>query len=296
MKTTTFTRRKLITKGFKFFAGLLGLISIPSVYTVWGERFWFKVNEVTLTFPDLPKPIDGLRIVHFSDLHVDHFFSSSHIEALVELIQQQKADLICFTGDLMDEDGSNLLPSVAALADLEAPLGKFAVVGNHDYRTDISEVMKALEHTHFQVLMNQHHLFEVHGQKFALAGVDDALRGRPDLAQALDGLDSNVFTILLSHVPDYALITKEYPVHLQLSGHSHGGQIRLPFIGPVLTPRGAKYFVDGHVHVPESHLQLYVNRGVGTTILPVRFLCRPEVTVLNLRRGETASGSFLGRI
>ncbi|WP_367750027.1 metallophosphoesterase [Ammoniphilus sp. 3BR4] len=285
MKRMKITRRKLLTKGMKIVMGLLGMLSIPSTYTVWGERFWFKVNELTLFFPDLPDAFEGTRIVQFSDLHIDHFFDSAPLKDLMALIQQQDPDLICFTGDLMDEDGSTLAASVPPLTGLHAPLGKWAVLGNHDYRSDVLDVKEALDRSGFQLLLNQSHVFEKKGQKLALTGVDDALIGRPNLAAALEAIDPGTFTILLSHIPDYSLVTREFPIHLQLSGHSHGGQVRLPWIGPILTPNGAKHFVDGHYHVPKSSLQLYVNRGVGTTVLPIRFLCRPEVTVIVLKRG-----------
>lgn len=277
------TRRKLLKKGIKLFVSFLGMFSVPAVYSVWGERFWFEVKKISLSFPDLPPMFDGLKIIQFSDLHVDHFFDAEHLQTLVDLIQLQNADLICFTGDLIDQEGSGLAASISTLSQLQAPLGKWAVVGNHDYWTDVLEVKQVLAQSGFQLLQNQSHVFVRDGQRLALAGVDDALNGSPDIKGALEGIDPHTFTILLSHVPDYALVTKEYPVRLQLSGHSHGGQVRLPWLGHVLTPPGAKHFVEGLIHVPDSLLQLYVNRGVGTTGIPIRFLCRPEITVFTLK-------------
>lgn len=285
MKRQLLTRRKLLTRGVKLVLGFLGIFSIPTSYILWGERFRFIVNELTLSFPDLPDAFEGTKIVQFSDLHIDHFFDATPLKELVHLIQQQEPDLICFTGDLMDEDGSELITSVSTLADLDAPLGKWAVLGNHDYRGDVRDVKEALDYSGFHLLLNESYVLEKNGQQLALTGVDDALTGHPNLATALEKVNPGTFTILLSHIPDYSLIAKHFSIDLQLSGHSHGGQIRLPWVGPILTPHGAKQFVDGHYLVPDSALQLYVSRGVGTTVLPIRFLCRPEVTVMVLKRG-----------
>lgn len=115
-----------------------------------------------------------------------------------------------------------------------------------------------------------------------IAGIDDALLGKPDLPRAISGIAEDTCTILLAHEPDIADEAARYPIDLQLSGHSHGGQIRLPFIGEVLTPRLGSKYPDGLQRVKNSNLQVYTNRGLGTTILPIRFLCRPELTVLTL--------------
>lgn len=115
-----------------------------------------------------------------------------------------------------------------------------------------------------------------------LAGVDDQMEGKPDIHSALKRTSSNRCTLLLSHCPDYADEIKELPIDLQLSGHSHGGQIRFPLLGELSTPPYAQKYVQGLYQISDSALQVYTNRGIGTTILPIRFLCRPELTVIEL--------------
>ncbi|UJF35916.1 metallophosphoesterase [Paenibacillus hexagrammi] len=125
--------------------------------------------------------------------------------------------------------------------------------------------------------------FKKTGETIQIAGVADLLTGKPNLDLALEGSDSNGFTLLLAHCPDFAEQARKKPVHLQLSGHSHGGQVRLPIVGALSKPLGAKKYVMGLYEVPNSNLHVYTTRGIGTTFLPIRFLCRPEITVITLQ-------------
>ena len=273
------TRRSFLNKSMKGILGVAALFSLPLGYSNQGERFWYKVNQVPISFNRLPSAFQGLRLVQFSDVHIGHYFAEQHLLKIVEMIQSLRPDMICFTGDLVEQDGSVLQACIPVLSKLKAPLGKWAVPGNHDYRGNIHQVVEGLEKADFEVLINRNKKIIKEHQSITMIGVDDSLNGNPNMIKAISGTHENEFKILLSHIPDYADIAKHYPIDIQLSGHSHGGQIRIPFYGSVITPIGAKKYIDGLYHIQDSNLVLYVNRGIGTTVMPLRFACRPEITL-----------------
>lgn len=261
------------------------LIVVGSLlYVTIIERFWVEVRPVEIKLAKLPESLAGLRIVLFSDVHLGFYYEPQHLHQLVDQINELKPDVICFTGDLLDS--REALPMIQeasrALTRLQAPNGKYAVLGNHDYRTDADQIAEHLMQGGFKLLNNQSDSIVKNGARLNIAGVDDVLHGIPDLAQALKSVPEQEPTILLVHEPDYAKESSQYPIDLQLSGHSHGGQVRIPFGGPVLTSRLGKTYNAGEYH--RGNLTIYTTRGIGTTILPVRFFSRPEITVITLQR------------
>ncbi|WP_078381091.1 metallophosphoesterase [Sutcliffiella halmapala] len=238
----------------------------------------------------IPKGFSGMKIVQFSDTHVGHHFEIADLEKIVIKINEEQPDVVVFTGDLMDDPlnydyADQLIP---VLHKIRAPFGKFAIFGNHDhggYGTETyEEIMVASQ---FTVLKNEHtHIELIDKSRIYIAGVDDLMLGRPDFTETLQGIPEKAYTILLAHEPDAAKeISEQFQVSLQLSGHSHGGQVQLPFIGPIVTPPlGSKYY-EGFYEL--NHLTLYVNRGLGTTRQPFRFLAPPEITIFTLENSET---------
>jgi predicted MPP superfamily phosphohydrolase len=275
-----FTRRHFLKKGSVILAGLFGLMTSTSLYSIIGERFWIQTKEIRLSMPTLPKAFSGLRIVQFSDVHLGHYYNLENLSSLVSKINSLQPEMICLTGDFVHDYTDDLERSVEVLSKLEAPYGKYAILGNHDYWLDVRLVTDVLERSGFQVLVNEHKVVELKGEQVYIAGIDDALSGRPNIELALSKIPSTSFTILLAHEPDYAEISKKFPVDLQLSGHSHGGQIRLPFYGAIYTPDYARIYFDGLEQVDK--MLLYTNRGIGTTGIPVRFFCRPEISVFTI--------------
>jgi predicted MPP superfamily phosphohydrolase len=273
------SRRQFMKKGLFFLTGLAAGIA---AYSIFAERHWLDIRRINVSLKRLPKAFAGMRIVHFSDPHLGHYYEAKHLQRIAVLINQNRPDMICFTGDLVDRECSSLPDAAAVLAEMQAPLGKYAVLGNHDYRSGANQVAESLEQAGFQLLHNRHVRLQRGGEQLFIAGIDDALLGAPDLPQALYGIAKDQCTILLAHEPDVADEAARYPIDLQLSGHSHGGQVRFPFIGDLLTPRLGRKYPDGLQRVKNAGLQVYTNRGMGTTILPIRFLCRPELTVLTL--------------
>jgi predicted MPP superfamily phosphohydrolase len=252
------------------------------------EVSWLETTRLTLRSPRLPTSFDGMRIVHISDLHFGHHFDLSQLDVIIGRVEALKPDLLCFTGDLIDDQLSiTEAKSIARrLQQCNPPLGKFAVLGNHDYFGDVALVKQALSDGGFHVLINQVYPLVKGTDTLYLSGLDDHMEGQPDLEAVLAQLpnDPHAFHLLLAHEPDSAATHRTAPIDLQLSGHSHGGQIRLPFLGAPITPPGGRRYPAGLYRLNER-FALYTNRGIGTTILPLRFLCRPEITVLELKRG-----------
>jgi predicted MPP superfamily phosphohydrolase len=249
---------------------------------------------VDLLLKRLPAAWHGTRIVQLSDFHYDPYFSVHPVRKGVEIVRALHPDLIVFTGDFITDHGNapfvgrkqqlqNLDACAALLGSLQCRLGSVAVLGNHDVGFDADAVMSALQAHGVPVLRNASHPLEQNGSRLWLVGVDDVLAGSPDLEKALTGVPKDEPVILLAHEPDFALQSVRYGVDLQLSGHSHGGQIRIPLLGPIYLPELAHKFPKGFYRVGD--MQLYTNVGLGTINVPLRFDCRPEVTVFTLRSG-----------
>lgn len=284
-KLVTISRRAFLRRSMKWIGGLLGLGVVACTYGYAWERTALQIERVSPSLPRLPKSFAGCKLVQFSDVHLGHFFKPEQLQGVLDLIQNEQPDLICFTGDIVDLETQSFSAAIPMLAKLEAPLGKFAVLGNHDYRAGQQHAIRqGWAAAGFAVLDNRHVALGKNGDSLYIAGIDDALVGVPDLPKALAGIPEGASVILLAHEPDFAEEAARYPVELQLSGHSHGGQVRLPLVGHVLTPKLATKYVKGLYHAGDSQMPVYVNRGLGTTILPVRFLCRPELTVFTLHQ------------
>ncbi|WP_409346368.1 metallophosphoesterase [Paenibacillus sp. MBLB4367] len=287
--TVRMNRRSFLKKGAMILAGTIAAPSAAFAYSRYLEPSWLEVKQVALTLPRLPAAFDGLRIVQFSDVHLGYHFDPVKLDNLVTRINALAPDLVCFTGDLFDfAVGGDGPRTIQALSRIEAKLGKWAVLGNHDYYAGFRNVQKLLIQGGFHVMMNESAPVEKDGSKLWMAGVTDMNEGKPDLDSALLKAKTKPgkedFVLLLSHAPDFADKALGYSVDLQLSGHSHGGQVRLPFFGAVRTPPNGHKYVAGHYILGDGKLQVYTNRGIGVTIYPARFLCRPELTVMTLAR------------
>ena len=237
-----------------------------------------------------PGRLDGFTIALLSDFHYDPYFSVHPIRSAVEIVNGLRADLIALTGDFVSvpwygdpsKGASVAEPCAQLLGKLHAPYGVWSVLGNHDVFSDPDRVTSALKSVKIPLLSNQSVPIEKEGSRFWLAGVDDVLGGSADLPATLHGVSADEPVVLLAHEPDYADYVSGYPVDLQLSGHTHGGQIRLPFMRPLYLPELAKKYVWGQFKIRE--LILYTNAGIGTVEIPVRWNCPPEITLITLKR------------
>jgi uncharacterized protein len=237
-----------------------------------------------------PRLLDGFTLALLADFHYDPIFSVHPISAAIDLVNGLLPDLVVLAGDFVSEprfgpaaEGARQAePCAQLLRKLEAPHGLWAIMGNHDANTDPRRVTGALRDVGIQVLLNQSVPIERNGGRFWLGGVDDVVEGNADLAGTLHYVPSGEATVLLAHEPDYADFVARHPVDLQLSGHSHGGQIRLPFVPMFYLPELARKYIWGLYKIRE--LTLYTNPGLGTIGIPARINCPPEITLLTVRR------------
>jgi predicted MPP superfamily phosphohydrolase len=256
-------------------------------YARYIEPKQMKKLKHTITHSSIPESFSGIKIAQFSDTHIGHHFDKADLEKVIRKINEEEPDIVVFTGDLMDNpleyDRSYNL--IEILRKVKAPLGKFAIFGNHDhggYGTETYE--EIMEKSEFTVLKNENTYVElIDGSKIYIAGVDDLMLGRPDFRETLRNIPDDAYTILLAHEGDAAdSIAEQFHVNLQLSGHSHGGQVQVPFLGPLITPPLGSKFYEGFYQLDE--LTLYVNKGLGTTRQPYRFLAPPEISFFTLAK------------
>ena len=277
-------RRTFLKRSLGSLLTLLGLSGGTYFYAREIEPSLLTITEESITSSQIPEAFNQFKIVQFSDTHLGFHYDLEQLESLVSKINNLKPDLILFTGDLVDEPNNYHWSDklIQLLQQLDAPEGKFWIYGNHDHGGYGTEILyETFEAADFTLLQNSASRIHREDASFVLAGIDDAMLGDPNISQALEERTDSDFTILLSHEPDLADTVKNYPVDIQLSGHSHGGQVRLPFIGDLYTPAYAEKYVQGKYTISDK-LTLYVNRGIGTTRLPYRFLCRPELHVFTL--------------
>jgi predicted MPP superfamily phosphohydrolase len=252
-------------------------------------RHEIDIIQRPIAIRNLPDAFHGYRIVQISDIHLDEFTEPSFLERVIQHVNALAPDLVLLTGDFVTLGAFTFVSASHAvhrcaelLTTLKCPL-RYAVLGNHDVGVGSSQVVEALEGKGTPVLVNRHVPIERNGSRIWLCGTDDPSTSHPDLNLAVPAAPDGP-VILMAHEPDYADIVMEHPrapfIDLMLSGHTHGGQVRLPFLGPIILPPMGRIYAEGHFQL--KHMQLYVNRGIGTVGLPFRLNCPPEVTVLTL--------------
>lgn len=220
------------------------------------------------------------RIAFLSDLHAGFFNTSGDLESIARKAAESNPDLVILGGDLIDSHGEEIFLLGAALKRLNPPLGIFAVRGNHEYfhPEKLELWTRFLEHNGVEVLVNRGVRVQHRDTSLWIAGIDDLREGRPDFEAALEGRRPGELTLFISHHPDAFPEAVRHKVDLQLSGHTHGGQIRFgPWIPMTHTSHG---YLDGLYEC--EGCQLYVGRGGGTTLLPIRIGVRPEVGLIEL--------------
>lgn len=244
------------------------------------ESHAVEINRVTIDIRQLPGAFEGLRIAQLSDVHHSSWMSAERISEIVDAVNAIGADVIVLTGDYVSYSPYYIAGAAEVLGRLSAPLGVFAVLGNHDFWNNADEMTRALTKEGIEVLRNAHTRFEHRGDSIVVAGIDDLTVRAADLDRALRGTDPSQVRLLLSHNPGIVRRAALRAVDLVLSGHTHGGQVHVPLIGAPGVYGVPKELVAGHARLGAT--QIYVNRGLGTVIVPVRLGSCPEITVFTL--------------
>ena len=251
-----------------------------------GWKFHKRLVEITthsIILPNLPEQFNGYRIVQISDFHLGTWLGTHAIFEIVDLVNQQEPDLIAITGDFISFNPPNFAPGlVSTLSKLTSKDGVYAVLGNHDHYTDATLIRNVLEECKIVELQNSVHGIRRDSSHIYFAGIDDFMTRHADLRSVIAQIPNDENTvILLAHEPDFADISAASGrFAMQISGHSHGGQICLPFWGNLYLPRLGRKYPSGRYLVQD--MVLYTNRGLGTSWLKFRYNCPPEITVFQL--------------
>jgi len=285
----------------KFLKGITTLGLAGGVTTIAGYQYGLHiepeqltVEQVTIPLTKLGEAFEGFKIVQLTDLHLQPYTQLELIQQAVALANSLNPDLVVLTGDYVFSTAEAIFELAPALANLNPKHGILAIVGNHDLWTDLQVIKVGFREVGIPLLINTGHLITVGNDQLYIAGLDDGWSGRPDLGMALASAPAEVPVIVLMHEPDFVdIFAQDSRVSLQLSGHTHGGQVRLPGVGAIRLPSYGKRYDAGLYQVNDTWL--YTSRGVGVvggirvagpiTSPPIRINCPPEVTEIVLTSG-----------
>jgi predicted MPP superfamily phosphohydrolase len=262
--------------------GMGGLLLSTLVYVYINNEVGHPVvDRIELPVEGLKPSLDGFKIVQMADFHLYPFTQLETIEKAVALANSLNPDLTVLVGDFVWTQVDSIFDLAPVLAKLNAKYGVFAVLGNHDIWEGVEIVKTGLREAGLPLLLNQGLAIQAGNGRLYLAGLDDGWSGNPDLEAALDGYSSGDPVVLLLHEPDLAdRYSLDDRISLQLAGHTHGGQVRIPGIGSIVSPHLGHKYDQGLFRVRE--MWLYTNRGLGEISVPVRLNCPPEVTEIVL--------------
>ena len=263
-------------KSFLIILIVLGFLA--GIYSFFIEPRMLRVKNYTIS----DEQLRGLRIVFATDFHLKPY-QEKRLEKIIDLINEQNADLVLSAGDYVS--GHKLKSTLPVekiakgMARIKSKYGFYTALGNHDSWIGEGSITSALEKYSVRVLKNESAAVNINGKNIYIAGVEDLQTGTPNIEKALENVDGPV--ILLSHTPDLFIMTPD-SVNITLAGHTHGGQVRLPFIGGIIIPSkfGNRYSMG---YVEENNKKIFVSKGIGTSMLNIRFNCIPEIAVIDFQ-------------
>ncbi|WP_416149841.1 metallophosphoesterase [Salipaludibacillus sp. HK11] len=276
--------------------GIIFIVIGATILFSYYQNNFLTTTSIDVISNDIPDEFDGYKIVQLSDLHSKWFGSNQ--ENLVERVKKENPDLIVFTGDLIDEKSRDVKPGLVLMEHVTSIAPTYYVTGNHEWWANQTEsIEEELTNLGVRVLRNDKEEIERNGESLTLLGIDDPAEFEggyveessiiSSIEQALDDKDhTDHFTILLSHRPEMFSIYQDFELDLTFSGHAHGGQFRIPFVGGIVAPGQGWFPKYTAGKYDEKGSTLIVNRGLGNSIIPQRIFNRPEVTSVTLRKIE----------
>ena len=273
----------MIRKLLKFFL----LLAIVFIYACYIEPAQLKTNEIPLKEEQLPESYNGLKIVHFSDLHYGRGIDKTYLNKLVAEINLINPDIVIFSGDLIDKDRNpseeNITILKKSLANIKTKYGKYTIFGNHDIKKRDLET-QIYAYSDFILLENSYNIiYNKNNDKIFIGGLDTASYNKDDIDMTMEYFKTNpdIYKILILHEPDIIdNITNKYNINLALAGHSHGGQVRLPIIGKLYTPYLSQKYYDNYYKV--NNTKLYISSGIGTSRINIRLFNTPSLNFYRL--------------
>lgn len=280
-------QKRLLKKFIITLIILLLLVSLVIIYSYFIGTSGLKVKEYNIKSKNIPDEFYGLKIVQLSDIHYGYHFNKKKLENVVKKINEIKPDIVVITGDIINnnkisnEEKNELIEE---LNNIEVTIGKYAIKGNHDY--DFKYFEQVLNDSNFINLNDTFEIIHGNNSNIMISGVSTNLHGKNKINEKLDSskkyLENNSvnYKILLLHEPDYIDDIKDISYDLTLAGHSHNGQVRLPFIGAIYTPKGAKKYYSEYYKVKNT--DMYISNGLGTTIMNLRLFNKPSISLYRL--------------
>ena len=250
-------------------------------------------NEIVINDKNIPTSYDGLKIVHFSDLHYTRVITKKNINKIIEEINLINPDIVFFTGDLVDSDktlnNDDIKFLTGSLSNIKTSYGKYAILGNHDIANNYDDIVNIYNNSDFILLENSYDIiYSPNNEKIFIGGVNSVSHALNDISKTMSYFDNNdnnnTYTIILLHEPDYAddIINNYQNINLILAGHSHGGQVRLPIIGALYTPKNGHKYVKGYYELNDT--SLYVTSGIGVSRYNFRLFNKPEINFYRLNK------------
>ena len=280
--------KKVLKWLFIIIVFIIGIV----LYARFVGTMGLTTKEYVIMDKDVPDNFDGLKIVHFSDLHYNRAISLNKVKSIVNEINDINPDIVVFTGDLIDRDAiisDNDYDELAnILGNIKSKYGKYAVIGNHDYEKDKDGVIKVFHKADFKYLENSYEIiYNKENEKIFIGGLGNVTHNQEDISKMMEYFDDEGnkidYKIILVHEPDIAdNIVKDYKVNLILAGHSHNGQVRLPIIGAIYKPPYAKNYYDNYYNLDGTNL--YISSGIGVSTVNYRLFNHPSINFYRINK------------
>lgn len=257
------------------------VIALLFLYSKYIEPYNLTIKEYKIENEYLPNSFDGIKIVHFSDVHLGSTVDIKYLDKIVNLINKQNPDIVVFTGDMLDKrrtlNDSEIETVKKSLSKIKSNLGNYTVSGNHDIKQ--LDTYKKIMDTNFTILDNEEKLiYYKENNPISLVGLSDSSETKINY-DVLEK-ENDYYRFVLCHEPDEYKKISNYSFNVMFSGHSHGGQVRLPFIGKIYTPIGAKTYYDDYYKLDNK--EIFISNGIGTTRIDIRFNSAPSINLYRL--------------
>jgi len=275
----------MIKKTLKILSIITLIITILVVYSRYIATTGLITKEIKLDNQNINSDFDGLKIVHFSDLHYKRIITKKRIEEIINEINIINPDIIIFTGDLIDNDSkindTDIKYLKETLNKLNSKYGKYAVLGNHDYSIDIETIRDIYNDSNFKLLENEYDIiYSKNNQKLYVGGISTGEFNENTINNLTT--EENIYKIMLLHEPDFIDELNNLNINLALSGHSHNGQINIPYIKKLFLPQGAKKYYDDHYKV--NNTDLYISNGIGVSRINFRLFNTPSINFYRINK------------
>ena len=283
-------------KILKWLLSIFIILVFIIIYARYVGTMGFVTKEYPIYDKNIPEGFDGLKIVHFSDLHYNRAITITKVKNIINEINLINPDIVVFTGDLIDKDvnltSKDYNELTKLLSQINPKYGKYAIMGNHDYEKDEKGIIEIYNNSNFKYLDNDYEIiYNNKNEEIFIGGINTVSYDLDDIDKTMRYFKDNQdidYKIMLVHEPDISdKIVKDYSVNLILAGHSHNGQVRLPIIGAIYTPQYAKKYYDNYYNI--NGTSLYISSGIGLSTINYRLFDKPSINFYRINKDSINS-------